>query len=240
MTRNLIDAFQEFFELVPASTEELKQAVYKLRYQVYCLETGFENPHHYPNGIEKDEYDDHSAHYLIRHKLSGSYAATTRLVLPNREHSNVPLPIEVHCQINHHERMGQIPKQDIAEVSRFCVSKDFKKRRGEAGTITGISENGEDYFSNDERRVFPHITLALIACLIKMSREYGISHWYAVMEPALLRFLKRLGIYFTEIGPLTEYHGLRQPCIAKVEDILSGAYEKNKQVWEMFTNRSAL
>jgi hypothetical protein len=42
MTLGLREAFNEFFELIHADTEELRHQVYQLRYQVYVLETGFE------------------------------------------------------------------------------------------------------------------------------------------------------------------------------------------------------
>jgi len=34
---NTIDHFNQYFEMVPAISEELKNEVYKLRYQVYCI-----------------------------------------------------------------------------------------------------------------------------------------------------------------------------------------------------------
>ncbi|MDD1617696.1 MAG: hypothetical protein CG439_2784 [Methylococcaceae bacterium NSP1-2] len=61
---SIIDAFNNYFEMIPANTDELKQEVYKLRYQVYCLERNFLEPD--ANGVEHDEYDHHSSHYLIR------------------------------------------------------------------------------------------------------------------------------------------------------------------------------
>ena len=44
MSLSIFDAFNEFFEMIPAVSEELKYEVYKLQYKVYCIETGFENP----------------------------------------------------------------------------------------------------------------------------------------------------------------------------------------------------
>ena len=42
---NIITPFNEYFEMVPALTDELKNEAFKLRYQVYCVETGFEKIH---------------------------------------------------------------------------------------------------------------------------------------------------------------------------------------------------
>lgn len=236
MAKEIIEGFKQYFDMVFASTEQLKNEVYQLRYQVYCIETKFERPEDFPAGLEIDESDQFSAHYLIKHHSRG-YAATTRLVLPDMDSLTRKFPIEEHCDITNHEVMNKIPRQHLAEVSRFCVSKEFKQRKGESGTLTGVSSEHDDYFSDDERRVFPHITLALIACLVKMSQEHEIYHWYAVMEPSLLRFLKRLGIVFTNIGPLADYHGERQPCVITVSEMLAGVFDKNRQVWDLLTDR---
>lgn len=236
MSNYINDAFNEYFEIVPALSVDLKNEVYKLRYQVYCIETGFESQERHLDDLEFDQYDDYSIHYLIRHRKSKIYAATTRLILPNINNPEKRFPIELHCQIDNFEVLNYMPRTNLAEVSRFCVSKEFKRRKKEYGTLSGIGPDSDNNFTDDERRIFPHITIALIACLIKMSKDNNIYYWYAVMEPALLRFLSNLGIYFKNIGPLTEYHGKRQPCVIKITDLLAGVLKKNPEIWEMLTN----
>jgi N-acyl amino acid synthase of PEP-CTERM/exosortase system len=236
---NLIVKFREYFEMVPADTEELKREVYKLRYQVYCIETGFENPSNFPDGMEWDAYDARSEHYLIRHIDSGQFAATARLILPDRSGSRGAFPINEHCKIEGNCLVDEIDQGAVAEVSRFCVSKNFKRRSGEQGTLASISSPQviNCTFAEEERRCFPFITVGLIACLVRMSVKHNLSYWYAVMEPALIRFLAHLGIYFTVIGPVTDYHGQRIPCVIKVDDLLAGVRQKNPPVWELLVNR---
>lgn len=237
MVNDILDAFNKYFEMVPAVSEQLKNEVYKLRYQVYCLETGFEKTEHYPEGVEFDEYDNNSVHYLIRHLRSGVYAATTRLILPDITNRKKLFPIEKYTQIDNKEVLKNIPCDNLAEASRFCVSKEFKRRKNEPGTLTGIGSDWEMNSMEDERRVFPHLTIALFACLIKMSAENDIYYWYAVMEPALIRYFTSLGIYFVGIGPVVNYHGNRQPCVIKVSDLLDGVAKKNSSLWDMMTNK---
>jgi len=236
MSNSIIDAFNEYFEIIPAFSDNLKKEVYKLRYQVYCIETGFENPARYDEKLEVDGYDDSSIHYMIQHRKSKIYAATTRLILPNINNPEKQFPIELHCQVDNFEVLKHMSRSNLGEVSRFCVSKEFKRRKKECGTLTGVGPDSDHIYSDVERRIFPHITIALIACLIKMSNDNNIYYWYAVMEPALLRFLSGLGIYFKNIGPLTDYHGKRQPCVITVSDLLSGVSKKNSDVWDMLTN----
>lgn len=236
MGLSILDAFNLYFEMVPALSEELKNEVYKLRFQVYCNETNFEDPAAHPDGMEYDEFDERSIHYLIAHRNSNAYAATTRLILPDLQKPDILFPIEKYSIIDNPEPLKDIERKKLAEVSRFCVSKEFKRRKNEIGSLTGINENSIQYITEDERRTFPHITIALIACLIRISEEHHIHYWYAVMEPALLRFLSTLGIHFTGIGPVTEYHGKRKPGVIKVSDLLSGVFQKNPSIWSMLTN----
>jgi N-acyl amino acid synthase of PEP-CTERM/exosortase system len=233
---NNIDVFNKYFEMVHAASDELKIEVYKLRYQVYCIETKFENPELYPDGLEFDDFDQQSVHYLIRHRKSGDYAATTRLVLPDAKKPEKLFPIELHCEI---DNIAVLPlnRKHLAEISRFCVSKAFKKRKNEANTLVGIDPNWQpDQFTLDERRTFPHISLALMICVIKASYENNIYYTYAAMEPALLRFLSTLSINFITIGPLGDYHGERWPTMIKATDMREDTAEKNLDIWNLLTN----
>jgi N-acyl amino acid synthase of PEP-CTERM/exosortase system len=238
LTNNTV-AFNEYFEIVPATSDELKKEVYKLRYQVYCIETKFENPEHYPDGLEFDEFDQQSVHYLIRHRKSGEYAATTRLILPDANNPEKLFPVELHCEIDNIAVMQPINRIHLGEVSRFCVSKTFKKTKNEAHTIAGIDEEWPDYFTLDERRTFPHISLALMVCVIKASYENDIYYTYAAMEPALLRFLTTLGINLIKIGPLGDYHGERWPTMLKATDLQDNVTEKNMDIWDLLTNKGS-
>lgn len=233
---NIFVLFNSYFEMVPATTDVLKKEAYKLRYQVYCLETGFEDPCEYPSGIECDSYDAQSLHYLIRHRKSGEFAATTRLILPNVSDQEELLPIESHCTIDNVAVTQAINRQHLAEVSRFCVSKSFKRRKNESPTLNAVSPYWEqDYFTADERRTFPHITFALIACVIKASQEYGIETLYGTMEAPWLRFLASVGIHFVKIGPAVDYHGERWPCAIKISDLLEDVAKKNRALWELLS-----
>jgi len=235
--KSIYDAFQEFFEIVHANTDELKKEVFKLRFQVYCLEIGGYDPDEFPENMESDEYDDHSSHYLVKHRKSGEYAATTRLIIPNPTDSSALFPLEKHCTIDKPEIVSAIDREHLAEVSRFCVSKEFKRRKNEAQTLAAIgpSWNVEE-FSSDEKRTFPHIALALFACLIRASHENDILFWCASMEPSFLRFIGAFGVKPTPIGPLADYHGDRSPCIINVNNLLHDVAEKNLDVWNMFTD----
>ena len=211
MHNNILDVFNKYFDMIQADSDELKNEVYKLRYQVYCIEqadkTGFKLPEGLPEGMEFDEYDAHSSHYLIRHRQLGHYMATTRLILPDRHNPEKLFPVEIHSQIDNFEALKHISRKHLAEVSRFCISKDFRRRINESQTVTGFDPDfeTENLFTQHVRRI-PHIALGLIACSIKMSYENDIHDWYALMEPALIRVFSSMGVHFIGIGPVINYY----------------------------------
>ncbi len=248
MENDLIAAFNQFFELVHADTDELRMQVYLLRYQVYVLETGFETESDCRSGVdenglpvhwEQDSFDDRSDHYLLRHRRTGVYAATARLILPSVTDIAAPYPIELHCPL---EKPVSDPARrgSLGEISRFAVSKVFKRRIGELGTLAGVAEDVEIYFEDDERRVLPHISLGLFAAVMRMVHEHRITHCYAVMEPALLRLLGRFGMVFNRIGSDVDYHGIRVPCITSAEEALPNIRKVAPSVWDLITDRGQL
>ena len=241
--KDLCAQFYEYFEVLPADTEVLLHEVFQLRFQVYCVETGFERKEDCRREVkedreiwlETDEYDHRAVHYLVRHRRTGLCAATVRLVLPNDNDINDPYPIENHCLLDDPVKDPDIRKH-LAEISRFAVSREFKKRRGEAKRLAGISEETEIYFEPNERRILPHMTVGLFAGIVRMSYSHNITHWYAVMEPALLRLLRLFGIRFVPIGPDVDYHGLRRPCLAEVKKVLPNMRRVNSDVWDLITD----
>lgn len=235
-----MDVFNGYFEMVPAISDELRKEVYKLRYQVYCIENEFLNSEHYPDDLEIDDYDQHSAHYLIRHRKSGDYAATARLILPHANNPEKPFPIEVYSRIDNVDLLKTMPRQNLAELSRFCVSKKFRQRKSEQHLVTTIDDDSVADFTQEEKRSSSHLTLALFACAIKISSENDIHYWYAVMDPALKRLVSKLGVNFVGIGPLGDYHGMRRPCVIKVDDLLDGVAKKDLNYWNMLTDNGAL
>ena len=69
-----------------------------------------------------------------------------------------------------------------------------------------------------------------------MSAIGGITHIVAMMEPALLRLLRRLGIEFHPVGALVEHHGLRQPGWAAMAVLVERVKECHRELWEIATD----
>ncbi|KFI22887.1 PEP-CTERM/exosortase system-associated acyltransferase [Nitrosococcus oceani] len=238
MTESLAEIYEKYFEIYPQvdkAPEQLAE-VYRLRFQVYCVENPFEDSSYHPDGLEKDPFDDCSIHSLLVHRQTSLAAGTVRLVLPSEDNPALTLPINQLCREPLLNDLNLLPRSTLAEVSRFAVSKNFRRRLGEASSPSGVSTEWHEAQAREQGRKIPHLCLGLIQALVGNSYKYGVTHWSAVMEPALLRMLKRVGIHFINSGPLIEYHGWRQPCYAELAPMLSQVKQERPDVWELITD----
>lgn len=227
---DFVGSFNQYFDVICAGTPDLRDLAYRLRYQVYCVEKAFEDSARCPGKRETDEDDDRSVHTLLVHRQSGAVAGTARLILPQPGSSRV-LPIERILRAAR-PRVLRLPLQHAGEVSRFAVAREFRRRRREIRQVdAGFADPRHDPGAA-EKRLMPHITLGLIRGILAICLDYDITLLAAVMEPALLRILARLGLDFVPWGPLVQYHGLRQPCAAEITDLIRGARERSGLLWQ--------
>jgi N-acyl amino acid synthase of PEP-CTERM/exosortase system len=231
----LAEFYWNWFDARIADTVELIDAAFRLRYRVYCVENPFEDPAANPDGRETDEHDHHAAHGLLIYRPTGAPAGTVRLVLPIPDDLDRSFALQRVCSHPLLRDRARFPIERMAEISRFCISKEFRRRLGDGSCVGGELEDGMKMSTYDERRVLPHLSLGLIESLVRMSVDHGITHWCAVMEPTLLRLLTRLGIHFEPIGPLVEYHGRRQPCYIPLEVLLPRVQRERPDVWDVIT-----
>jgi N-acyl amino acid synthase of PEP-CTERM/exosortase system len=238
-TPRLRDIYESFFETTLAETDEQRRSAYRLRYEVYCVEHPFEDPEQNPNGMESDANDASALHSLLVHRASGSVVGTARLILPKSDQGRFTLPIRDVCR---HELLLRdsptLPWGLAAEVSRFAISKTLRRRASDqSGETTSV---GSFSLGDDPRRVIPNASLGLIQATTAMLAKAGAKYLCAVMEPTLLRMLKRLGLHFTHLGPLVEYHGQRQPCYADWDALLARVWVERRDVWELITRDGEL
>jgi N-acyl amino acid synthase of PEP-CTERM/exosortase system len=213
LDENQAEVYGRYFSVVLADTPDLLEQVYRLRYQVYCVERAFENPHNHFAKQEMDEYDRQSVHAALVHRPSGTVCGCVRLILPREGR---PLPITKFVPGH---AAAALETRRTAEVSRYAVSKAFRRRTGESDYP---DVRFGDLGPSELRRLVPHITLGLMLAVATLSEHCGISHLAAVLAPALLRLLRTCGMNFVTLGPLVEHHGTRQPCFAAIDDLLKG------------------
>ena len=235
--------FHQYLNVLTDHKHEIRDEAFRLRYQVYCLETGFENSSAFSSGREQDQFDPHAVHGVIKNRSCGTGMATVRLVTRPLGNFHARFPIE-HQYPGLFARHGvcdrRLPRRSTGEISRFAISKDISQRIG--GPKPGpmhrsslTSEATAKTWRYNSRRC-PLITFGLFLALVRMSEKNDISHWVAVMEPALLRLLSRFGIHFTPIGGLVKYHGWRQPCYGRVDRVLAGIRNQQFDLWQLITD----
>lgn len=111
----------ENFSCYVVHSEEEKKELYRLRYEVYCLEYKYLDARLYPTGMESDEYDKVSEHLVIRDK-EGEIAATVRVI----KNSKLNFPINRHFRLDIETPKG--PTDNVVEISRLIVAKKYRKK----------------------------------------------------------------------------------------------------------------
>ena len=209
--------FDDRFEAVLADTPEACQIHYRIRFLVYCLETGYEDAFAYPDGLESDQWDERSAHFLVRRRDDGAWIAAMRLVLPDGDR---PLPIQTLCKLD--RRVSRdVPDHRIAEVSRLCMVERYRRRTAERHIPYEIvdSDPGRRHqvlpFTVEkrsaQRRHGSEIMLGLLRAAAEYGIQRGVDHWFFLTSPVLCRMLERYGIPFVPAGEPCQHNGERHP-----------------------------
>jgi N-acyl amino acid synthase of PEP-CTERM/exosortase system len=237
--------FLQHFEVLEANNSpKLLNEIYTLRYQVYCLENPFEDASCFDDQKEKDIFDERSLHVLIRHRGTGEAIATVRLVLPDSSNPQGRLPLETYCgsllnTTSKRSRGSASPSP--AEISRFAISKSAKQRIMDIPPIDlGRIGKSTGNYTHWSRLLHSHLTLELVAAALQLSHDHGITHWYSLATPALMRVLKHFGLQITPICSALEHRGKRYPCLDDLKTLLAGVYQQYPDAWAILTNNCAL
>ncbi|HRN82925.1 PEP-CTERM/exosortase system-associated acyltransferase, partial [Nitrosomonas europaea] len=232
-------AFHQYFEIINADTPELLKTVFDLRYRILCVHNTFPNfsGSEFPDGLEQDEYDYRSVHILLRHKPSGIYIGTTRLILPDLHNLETRFPTELNTCFYPDFVLDPSSRKHTAEISRFAILSDFFKRKGEHNMLSH-SVGAECKIR--ERRRFPHPMLALVVGIAQLCARHNIYHLISSMEPALNRLLGFYGLQLNPVGPSTNYHGLRTPYYVYLLDVLDRMYRDHRSIWELVTDHGRI
>ena len=177
--------------MVLANTAESKKIHFNLRYQIYCIEKGFEEAKQFPDELEKDEYDDRAVHFLIKHKADQQWVGTFRLII-DKFHD---LPISQHAQIDPFHRVEA--QKTVVEFSRLGILRPFQKH--------------SQKIANDSDDPDLCIVFNAISAGIEYSRKCGTHKIYFLCRPSLSRIIGKMGIRCPQIGDKTLYRGIRYP-----------------------------
>jgi len=212
----------------------LLMEIFRLRYEVYCLECRFLDPLAYQDGLEVDTYDKRSFH-VASQNLEGTIVGSIRLVLAREEQE---FPFEKHCPT--FDDFTFPPREQCAEVSRLVVKKSYRRRAGDSfqGVTREFQEQGdvidiEQFIHNNERAAqerrsnSPQILLGMYREIYRFSRNNGIHYWFAAMERSLVRILGQLGLRFIPIGPQADYYGKVRTYTANLDEMEADLHKAN-------------
>ena len=230
---SLADHYFQWFSSAIADTPDLVKQAHRLRYDVYCEETGFEPIDENPGKQEIDEHDDHSVQAVLTHLPSDSVAGTLRIVLPVSGERGAGLPARMASETL--DQLSFLPKDTTGEISRFTVARKFRMRQED--NLYPAIYGQESKSSTEPRRILPHITLGLLQTVFEITLRHNLTHLCAIIDPALLRLVRRLGLEFHPVGDLIEFHGWRQPIYCDNQEILETVYKKRREVWDVITCR---
>ncbi len=202
--------------------EELRR-VYALRYQVYCNEWGFERPEDHPGGIETDQFDPHSIHF-IETFADDRLIGTVRIILD----SPAGFPIESHCKLD--IDLKNFDRRRMGEISRLAISKEVRRRSEDSIIYESVPEGMALEQTPGDRRRRQLFIMNLYKCIYTESKRLGITHWLAVMAKGLHLILRRAGIVFCPIGTEVYYHGLRTPYLGVISDMEEQVAKTNPEL----------
>ncbi len=212
---NMIEHYQKYFYSVHANTPELKTLAFQLRHQVYIKEYGDKV---FKSGIKMDEYDNEALHALIFHRPTKKAVGCIRVIPYNEQTKNV-LPLDLVCNEFDKNLISQsvLKSKGTGEITRMAIDSSFRRRSYDVSLDT---ENKKTSSLNSNRRIkINYLPLCLALMAFHLSHEAKLSHTLALMEPRLVRLLKRFNIQLTQIGNMVDFYGQRAPYKLNTDNI---------------------
>jgi N-acyl amino acid synthase of PEP-CTERM/exosortase system len=214
---NPSESFKRHFELVPALFEDLREAAFHIRHQVYCEDLKYEPVR--GDRMETDEFDAHSVHCLLREIESGDFVGCVRVVLARPGNPDYPFPFERTCAdtlVRSTIDPAKLPRQRMGEISRLAVLKRYRRRKGEEQMPLGVSAND---FGTPEQPRFPYIPLALYFSAVALALQHGVEHLFVLTELRLAAHFRKLGARLEQVGGPVQHRGTRIPSALSASSV---------------------
>lgn len=174
---------------------------HRLRFQVYCLDKGYEDPARFPDACERDEHDARAVHLVAYERGTGRPVGALRLVLS--EETGFPCEQVGGFDV---AALSGIARERCLELSRLCLPKIRRtgpRLVGDEGEAVSMLQSCE-------------IAVALYRAAYEFSRSRGVSHWLGFTSPAMRRLLSNQKVRLEALGAPLQHRGERQlyliPC----------------------------
>lgn len=221
------------YDFYLADSDAGKIIHYGLRYQVYCLREKFEDPSGYPNYMEQDEYDEASAHFIVRSRVTREWLGAMRLIIapPHK------LPVNRFSSL----RPANYSRRAVAaEASRLCTLLPRTPR----STFTGKPMQAD----KSQPAAYPLASNALQTSFISIgligaARQYCINHgilycFFLISDP-LARMLRRLGMEIEPVGSPCLHRGWRRPYLHNVKTGYEAMRTRSPELYKEFCRPTA-
>jgi len=227
MHREVIGRTEFIFRQV--ESPNILEEVYRLRYQVYCKECKFIKEEDYPEGLERDKYDDYSLHFVAEDK--DGIIGSARMILD----SPLVFPLEEHCNGFLTIDKESLPRKSLAEISRLVISKDYRRRRGDALYYSPEFDDKLSLSSTDSlvTRIRP-MAFGIYREIYQESKRRGIIYWYALMEKTLWMLLRLHNFIFEPIGEEIDFYGPVRPYLGKIERMEEEVQQRSPHIFKYF------
>lgn len=191
--------FPHYFSAELANSPQQREACFRLRHQVYCEELNFEPLK--PNGLETDCFDNRAWHACISHTQKQQLAGTVRVITSASRTELLPLEQNFGALITNPVLSPQnFDRQHICEISRLAVPANIRR-----------NQPCDDDMRSTEQQCCRQVAVALYLIATQLCLQTNRHHSFVMIEPALARILRRIGIHFIQIGDTVDYNGLRAP-----------------------------
>ena len=201
----------------------------RIRYQVFCLDKGFEDPGAFSADRETDAWDDQSAHFIVQNKKSRQWVAATRIVLPR---PGCPLPVE-KFGVFERDRLAD-PNLEVAEISRFCIIRN--RGPSELATVEDSELNSLLAWGIGpigKAQQF-EVTIGMIRTLVIFILKRRLTHCVFLVTDSFARLLRKLGLNLIQVGPATDHRGVRTAYVIDMRETAMSMSKRSSMVRRMY------
>lgn len=224
----------EYLVVSPGSTDY--QVYLALRHAVFCEELKRVVPSPELVGaagaIETDEFDIHSLHILCRERDTKRPLACARLILPSPKGLNVSERYSL-------QDLSDVPLSRVGEIGRLAIAPVLRRLRSHC--VASSRDPESEAFGVQGVKRLPEgeagvVALGLYREIFRLMSQYGVTHCFSAMVPALARLYGRLGFLLVPAGPVcNDVFPARQPYLIDLYRARAALAARNARLYDFMT-----
>jgi N-acyl amino acid synthase of PEP-CTERM/exosortase system len=192
------------FHFTAATTSDLLESVYRLRYKAYVQDIKVADPTLFPRQRHIDPQDSWAIHALALDNKRNA-VGTIRLVL------NSQIGFQTLEAADPDQRTKIAASRKIAELSRLALADPYARASADIWSalmsipIPPFALSGEDHpLAPGDRRRGAILLLGLFRLLYRISKRLRLSAWCFMGHPDAAAVYAKRGVSLHQIGPLIQ------------------------------------